>query len=285
MSLLSHPPHPKMPMLLRWLQKLEFPKKLGVCEKLFGKKLSKLGVTEILTGAGVVWKLDLANSTNRWIVYGLYDPDLILWARKFLSKDAIVVDSGANIGQTVMYLGQCVPQGRLLAFEPGGNQRLWLSDGLKQNKKTLASVEIYPYALGDKNEQLFLKDFWGGKQFHGGSSQISKEGGEPVQSICLDDFLKEKQIQKIDLWKLDVEGYELLALKGAENLLKQKKVAALYVELYRRVGASYKEHGIQIRKYLASFGYDCYVFNSWTHKPSLEKENSEAVNGLFLPRP
>src|SRR2546425_5540873 len=108
------------PAILRALQHLEFPRKLGICERLFGAALSRQGIRWVDTAAGIPWKLDLACATHRWIVYGKYEGRAFLdWARANLPAHGMVVDSGANIGQMLLYLAQWVPHGRLLAIEPG----------------------------------------------------------------------------------------------------------------------------------------------------------------------
>ncbi|MFN5753998.1 MAG: FkbM family methyltransferase, partial [Pseudanabaena sp.] len=84
----------------------------------------------------------------------------------------------------------------------------------------------------------------------------------------------ERSIEKVDLWKLDVEGYEIPALQGAEDWLKQKKIKAIYAELHGK-------NGQNIRDYLNGFGYQCYLFNKQKLyiSPTLPKHTT----GLFLP--
>ncbi|GEM_PF-927237 len=266
-----------------FLRAVDFPKKMGICEMLWAKRLESHGITDVMTGSGLVWKLDLRNGTHRWMVYGLYDPAFLSWAKRFLPPDGVVVDSGANIGQTVMYLGQYVPEGRLLAFEPGGTQADWLERCVEQNRARLRSVKVLRWGLGALRGSLFLKDTWGGERFHGASSEISRESGEPVRIERLDDVLKEQRVERLDLWKLDVEGYELPALEGAGRWLKERKIRALYVELYRQEGDAYRENGRRIRRYLAQCGYQCHIFTPWTRRLVVEKKETDSANGVFLP--
>ena len=95
-----------MPALLRFLQRRDFPRKLGVCDRLFGRALDVHGIAWVRTAVGPVWKLDLANVTHRWIVYGYYEgPELWRWLLAQRGAVRTIVDSGANIGQMVlMYL-------------------------------------------------------------------------------------------------------------------------------------------------------------------------------------
>src|SRR5437868_6631493 len=136
-----------LPFPVTLIQPVDFPRKLGICERIFGNRLSALGSCWVKTAAGVCWKLDLTNPTHRWIVYGKYEGRGFLdWARKFLKPDAMIVDSGANIGQMLLYLAQWVPQGKVLAFEPGREQADWLQECLCVNAGL--PVEVLRYGLG-----------------------------------------------------------------------------------------------------------------------------------------
>lgn len=269
---------------MSWFQRIHFFKKLGLCEKLYGSRLARRGICDIETGSGLVWKLDLRNPTHRWIMYGLYDPPFILWARRFLRRDSVVVDVGANIGQIAMYLGQCVPKGHFYAFEPGRAQGAWLENCVQKNRSALPSTEVHFLALGSSKQQVFLEDTWKSERFHGGSSTISKDHGESVSMVRLADFLREKNIPRVDLWKLDVEGYEIQALEGAREYLENRQIKALYVELYRQDGKPYHEHGVEIRRYLAQFGYECHIFKQGSSRPQPENGITNARDGLFMLR-
>lgn len=259
---------------VRLVQRLEFRHKLGICERLFGSSLAPYGVCWIHTAAGLTWKLDLASSTHRWIVYGKYEGRPFLdWARRHLPSNGVVVDSGANIGQMLLYLAQWVPGGRVLAFEPGAEAAEWLSECLDLNDHLPA--EIIRCALGSKECEMSLVKV-GTSTTHGACSQVRASGeGTAVQVRRLADVLGERGIDRVDLWKLDVEGFELEALEGAEALLARKAVRALYCEL----GFG---HSDQIRAYLAGFGYTCHLFDA-AGRLYVPQQLPEHTNGLFLP--
>ena len=263
-----------LPVILQLIQPIDFFHKLGICERIFGEKLAANGICWIQTGSSIPWKLDLANPTHRWIVYGKYEGASFLdWARKFLPPDAIVVDSGANIGQMLMYLAQWIPQGKVLAFEPGTEAGNWLQECLAVNANL--PVEIIRAGLGASTAQLRLNQI-GGNVGHGAWSQVSETEGEAIQIVRLADELTRRSISKVNLWKLDVEGYELSALKGAEELLREQRIEALYVELGF-------DQGKQICEYLSQFGYVCHLFdqNNQLYCPT---ELPDHTNGLFLPK-
>lgn len=262
-----------LPFPLPWLQHFDFPYKLGICDRVFGKAIADSRICWVKTAAGIPWKLDLANPVHRWIVYGKYEgPPFINWARQFLPSDGVIVDSGANIGQILLYLAQYVPQGKVLAFEPGREQADWLAECLAAN--STLPVELIRCGLGAADAQLRLRTH-GPDYIHGYWCQVSETEGEPIQIVRLADELAKRSIEKVDLWKLDVEGYEIPALQGVEELIKQKRIRAIYAELM-------KENGQRIREYLANLGYQCYLFkpNGNLYSPD---ELPIYTNGLFLP--
>lgn len=248
-----------------------------------GRALSRHGIAVVRLRNGLRWRLDLRNPTHRWIAYGYYDPPFLKWAERRLEPSGIVVDSGANIGQTALYLGEDVPQGKLLAFEPGRHPADWLAECLRLNPGRLGSVELHRAALGEAPAERFLEDTWRSERYHGGSSSVSTTRGEPITVVRLSDFLNARGIATVDLWKLDVEGYELEALRGASEHLSARSIKALYVELYREDKPEYFEHGLEIRRYLAGFGYRCHIFTGSGGRTALERKPTRAMNGLFLP--
>ncbi|MEO1433327.1 MAG: FkbM family methyltransferase [Cyanobacteria bacterium J06633_8] len=262
-----------MPAPLTWIQLVDFPHKLGICEKFFAKAIAIKGICWVQTGAGIPWKLDLTNPTHRWIVYGKYEGAAFLnWANKFLPSDGIIVDSGANIGQMLMYLSQMVPQGKVFAFEPGTKAVKWLEECLDIHPGL--PVEIIRAGLGASQVQLRLKHA-GTSLKHGAQNQISETEGEKIQVVRLASELATRSITKVDLWKLDVEGYEVQALKGAEELLKEQRIQAIWAELCG-------ENGQQVREYLAKYKYYCH-FLTKAGKPYVASKFPDHTNGLFLP--
>jgi len=259
--------------MIRFVQGVEFRHKLGICERLFARSLSRHGVCWVRTSDGLPWKLDLANPTHRWIVYGKYEgPALIDWARSHLPSDGSIVDSGANIGQMLLYLSKFVPRGRVLAYEPHPEARAWLEECLAQNPEL--PVRVSPFALGARGANMYLAPR-GTPELHGAWSQVSESTGIPIRVIPLADELARLGVATVDLWKLDVEGHELAALEGAQPLLRRHTIRAIYAEL----GFG---HGKAIVAYLRECGYRCGLFDRRGRLRPLTAL-PEHTNALFLP--
>ena len=144
-----------LPLGLKLLRRLWFPKKLGVLEMLYGRSLSAAGQQWVKCWNGVIWKLDLADSCHRWIVYGKYEGGIgIDFARSQLNKGGYFIDSGANIGQWLLYLAT-TDKVKTLAFEPVQSQRKWLKECLSIQKNW--QVDVFDYGLSDKESILEIQ--------------------------------------------------------------------------------------------------------------------------------
>jgi len=263
-----------LPLPVRWVQRLEFPHKLGVCERVFAKKLAAHGTCWVHTSTGRLWKLDLKNPTLRWIIYGKYEgAPFLTWAARILPRNGTVVDSGANIGQMLLYFADYVPDGKIFAFEPGSHQADWLAECLAVNPDIPA--RLFRLALGDKEQTAFL-DSQGPAHTHGSWNKVTGSGNHSIQVVCLSRVLEESGVDCVHLWKLDVEGYEVPALQGAGKWLQEKRIRALWIEM---VG----ENGKRINEFMNSVGYSPFILDRRGSPEPMVKPPAHA-NVLFLPR-
>jgi FkbM family methyltransferase len=268
-------PRISLPGLLTLLRRFEFPRKLGALELVFGRSLARHGICWVETAARIPWKLNLSEPTDRWIVYGKYEGAGFLdWAAGFLPSGGVVVDSGANIGQMLLYTSQMVPKGKLLAFEPGKEQADWLEDCLAANPHL--PVELIRSGLGEQGGYMYLSND-GDLSKHGAQNRISDSGSRLVPLCRLEDELTNRSLDHVDLWKLDVEGFEIPALRGAGSFLKAKRIHAIYCELSG-------DNGVEIFSFLQSLGYNCYLFRRGgaLHRVGV-RELPGHTNGLFMP--
>jgi FkbM family methyltransferase len=266
------PDHPlRLPLGLRLLQGVEFRWKLGLCERVFGRGLSRRGIRWVRTAPGPIWKLDLAAPTHRWIVYGCYEgPSLWRWLRARPAGIRTIVDSGANIGQTVLYLATYLPRARIFAYEPGQSARQWLQEGISANG--LGRVFVEPVGLGASAGKAFLEEL-GGAENHGSWNQVHPSQGTAITLASLDDEIERLGIDTVDLWKLDVEGYELEALRGATRALAARRIRAIYMEL----GGARSEAAA----FLHQLGYTAWNLRN-SGRPQPLNAPAQWSNGLFL---
>lgn len=156
--------------------------------------------------------------------YRRYEPELAATLAHHLDLGSaeIMVDIGANMGWYSLLVsrlskGRC----RVLAFEPDPENFARLKDNLALNQVT--QVTAFNLAVGETAATLQLHRY--GKSNAGRHSLVDLHDGEtiPVQVIALDDFWQTQDLPTgpIRLLKMDIEGYEVFALRGARAVLER----------------------------------------------------------------
>ena len=160
-----------------------------------------------------------------WEVRRYYLSDMVQLC-SFLQQQEIdlVLDVGANIGQFGERLFQAGFQGRLVSFEPLSTAHIKLSETAKRYPKWSVAPRA---AVGSHSgetvinisENMFSSSLLPIRIEHVDSAPSSRYvGTEITKVITLDDYLNESDGARVFL-KLDTQGFEFEALKGAEHLL------------------------------------------------------------------
>lgn len=165
-------------------------------------------------------------------------------------KQPVFIDAGANKGEYTQLLLQKFPDAFIHSFEANPV----LIPFLKERFGKYENVSILNCALSSKKGEvkLFIKaeDKTTGhaslhqevlKELHG----YKKIEQITTESVCLDDYCNRHEIEFIDFLKLDIEGHEFEALKGALAMLPKTKVIQL----------EFNEMNISSRVFLKDF-YD-----------------------------
>lgn len=127
-----------------------------------------------------------------------------------LPPDAYIIDCGANIGLSVIYFKQLVPNAKIVAFEPDEKN----AELLKRNADSfdLQNVEIRQEAVWIDNTTLSFKSEG---TMSSKIDESTQNGSNKVRAIRLKELLN----RKIDFLKIDIEGAEYEVLKDIkENL-------------------------------------------------------------------
>ncbi|MFB2877855.1 FkbM family methyltransferase [Floridanema aerugineum] len=170
---------------------------------------------------------------------------------QLLKPGQTFVDCGANIGiWTIVAASAVGSNGRVYAFEPNP----FTFEKLSQNISLLTSkehIKLLPTAVGNENKELALQCH----QEHNISQVISTSTNESiiVPVVTLDATFTDTFVDGI---KIDVEGYEIEVLQGAETILK-KYQPWLIVE-FNTVLAKVNTLGDwNVHQYLSKLGYVC----------------------------
>jgi FkbM family methyltransferase len=128
----------------------------------------------------------------------------------------VVLDCGAYIGDSALYFSQRAGKnGKIYSFEPTPDVYSVLLSNVENNEPQNV---IYPIcaAAGSEKGKASFKTFTGKSE----GNRISVTGELEVDVVQLDSFVAEHEIQKVDFIKMDIEGAEGAALKGAERIIR-----------------------------------------------------------------
>ena len=124
-----------------------------------------------------------------------------------------VIDIGANIGTFSLHAASLVgTTGRVYAFEAHPTTVSFLRRNIKLNNAR--SVTIVPHALGDSSGEVSFST-----ETYDDVNHVVSKGGIRVPMKRLDDVSTLTEIARIRCIKIDVEGYELLVVRGGEQTL------------------------------------------------------------------
>lgn len=147
---------------------------------------------------------------------------------RFLAPGMTVLDVGAHAGLYTMTASKRVgPLGRVIAFEPSPRERGRLERHLSLNR--CRNVTVQSFALGeDQGEaELFVVDGseTGCNSFRPPAGIAGHALRVPIRR--LDDCRAEGLFSAVDLVKMDIEGAELSALRGAESVFRSARPVLL----------------------------------------------------------
>lgn len=202
--------------------------------------------------------------THCMIIPGLYERELIDWAREFVDQNSNFVDLGAHIGSWSLILSKHVKT--VFAFEAQRMIYYQLCGNIAMND--LTNVHAYHTGLGSREQQgqeiqmLKYGTDYGSSSIHSATqAKYARQGTEitgteKIRMACLDDY----ELQNVSLMKLDVQGCELDILKGATDLLiREKPTLILEVE----EGKELVEQKTALFTWLAANNYDICPITGW----------------------
>ncbi len=202
-------------------------------------------------------------------------------AKRLIKHGMTVFDVGANIGHfTMLYRDLVGPSGKIYSFEPTKNIFGKLQMNASANNIHLINMALYSSSSFNR----FYEFEQGFEAFN--SLRIPETDHKPVrdviiQTMTLDDFCEQNKISAIDFIKIDTEGAELEIFKGAERILKEKRIHYMQFEISQAFLKGFRLEARQVFDHLQNIGYECRIINQ-DGGIGAEVYNTDAYQDNFL---
>lgn len=167
---------------------------------------------------GVLFIVQMNDLMSQPLFFGLH-MDEVLCLKSFFPKNAVVIDVGANIGRWSLLSAKLFQTKKIYSFEPFLKTYHRLRKNISLNSSL--NIETFNLALNNKSELVTMAT---ASEKNSGMNFISNTKSNSinqVESVTLDFFIQSHDIKKIDLMKIDVEGFEMNVLKGAQQMIQQ----------------------------------------------------------------
>lgn len=145
-------------------------------------------------------------------------------------KRVTIFDVGANVGQSSMRFRKFFKHLEIHAFEPI-KQTYEL---LEQNCGSVDGIHSYNLALGSEKGNLEIKlqtESLNNTLVRKVQDSLASLPTQMVEISTVDEMASKLNIQKIDLLKIDTEGYDLEVLRGSKDCLQNDKIEYVYCEV------------------------------------------------------
>ncbi len=200
----------------------------------------------------------------------------------------IIFDAGAQLGKIAQIYRRLFPEARVICFEPDPT----VFGELRQLAENDGNMEAHNIAISDQSGTSDLQcnslqatssllKTHPEAALHWGAGLCETRSVISVPTSTIDEFCKHNDIESIDILKMDIQGSELYALRGAEEMLHNKKIDFIYTEMLFVNTYERQSHYSEVFRHLSMHGYSLY--NMYHLAPSASSGQLLQADCLFLP--
>jgi len=217
-----------------------------------------------------------------------YEKNVTYWLEKIMvgTRNKVFYDVGANYGYYCLKLAGNASH--VYAFEPVSRTHDMLVKNIQRNN--LTNITVYRLGLSDKKSSMEM-NLYGSSGKNSLFLRHSKDdplvGREVISLVTLDSLIQDERLNPPGFMKIDVEGSELYALKGARKTIKDYQPVLLieYLEAsFKDAGYSRSDLSIE----LMTNNYAIYGIPKDTQDlniyPMAKFDNIEVENIIAVPK-
>lgn len=235
----------------------------------------------------ITMKVDISKAMGAAFYWmGFHELNEWRFLNRYLQPDMVFADIGANQGEFSLFAAKRLTKGRVLAFEPVDFFYNLLRENIQRNQ--YPNIDTFHYGLSNEVKQLPIYMGQTGAGEHEGLATIfqSNQRARFIQNIelkVLDEQVSLLNIQRLDFMKIDVEGAEMLVLKGAQKTIERFR-PLIMLEINH---ATYQAAGYTVPDVIAFFKSLRYTLNVMTKNGTLKPVTAipDFCNAVFVPDP
>jgi FkbM family methyltransferase len=207
---------------------------------------------------------------------------------ELVKKVTVFFDIGANIGYYSILGSKVNPELITYAFEPSTGANFYLSENVKLNNLS-NRIFVESSALMDTSGEIDFYEIRNKKypsiynlsgEHNIGTKTYKLSQKTKVQATTLDAYFSAKNIQALDLMKIDTEGAEAFILKGAHDVIAQFKPIIICELLFDKIEK-------ELEEIMTKHGYQFYAHTEKGLKlvDSLVRDTDNGIRDVFFVPP
>jgi len=199
---------------------------------------------------------------NEAVENGINEKYFVELVSKILKPEDIVMDLGGNIGTHSILMSNIVSEGKVFTFEPQSLIYSILQNNILLNNRK--NIDTYRFACSDKDfETISMEPYsFMGKRINTGALRVDLNGvsGDLALTRTIDSF----NFEKLNFIKIDIQGSEVKALRGAKKTIAKLK-PYMFIEIEQQHLLAMNTSAKELIEIILSLGYSLYrIVSSYT---------------------
>jgi FkbM family methyltransferase len=231
---------------------------------------------------GLRVELDLSERQSRYIFFQAYERAEVSFLRSWLRPGDVALDVGAHVGFLSAVMAATVrPNGKVYALEPnpGSFRRLQ-----RLEESSRGAIRAFSVAASDRRGPI---RFFADSRTPMYSTTVPRMAGAEARAIevpgaRLDQFIRENQLGRVALVKIDVEGAELSVLEGMRGVLDEGERPTILCEVTPGLWKPQRDDPADLR---ACYGYATFCLGRGGRLLDVGVGDPKTPNVVFVGRP